>query len=331
MAGSGLVGQFFVEYSVKGFAEVQAATAAVGKGLQGLGTVAAGVAHGAASLGAALAPATMTLYGMATAGVAASGAGQLMSFQFAELNRQIASLFVPQINAVIKALDQTIRFFRGLSGEQQSQLRTLGLVAGALTATAVALPMLASAYRGVTAAAAAFQVVSVALVANPWTLAFVAVAAVISAAVLAGSDWKTVLLEIGAIANQLKEPFMDLAAVLKEVGKDMRALRDQVMPGVEFQKFANQVTGLQAVINTYRGIKQALGFGGASQPEARNELAPRAGGFEDVQSTYRRIAQASRFAVKTPEEQAVEELKEANIKIKGVENAVREQRQQISR
>lgn len=79
--------------------------------------VAAGKAAGSLttafkSAAGALSPLVMGVSGLVIAGVHASAAGQILSMQFEELSRQIASVFAPTIYAVMDRLSDLIRWFR---------------------------------------------------------------------------------------------------------------------------------------------------------------------------------------------------------------------------
>lgn len=68
------------------------------------------------------------LLGYIRAGLSGTTTGEHLSFQFTELNRQIAALFLPAIEKAIQKLTQLTQWFRNLSGAtQQSIGRWLGV------------------------------------------------------------------------------------------------------------------------------------------------------------------------------------------------------------
>lgn len=96
-------------------------------------------------IGAAYAYATSRLLGFVTAGLSGTSTGEKLSYSVQQLQRSIASTFLPAIDAVIAKIQALTAWFRNLSGEQQQLVaRFTGLAAGALAA-AVVLPKLASA------------------------------------------------------------------------------------------------------------------------------------------------------------------------------------------
>jgi len=335
----------------------------LGQAFVGIGRGFGHLAQGAAGLGQALAPVSMGLFGFVTAGVAASVAGQVIGQRMEELSRQIASLFLPQINWLIDRLTALVRWFQSLSGEQQAQLRQWGLLIAGLTATALLLPHLIALFQGLQAAAVALRVAFVALAAsNPFLL----LGTVLGAAVLSTVSLQDVTATFLDISKEVAQPFRELLGVLREIGGALRDMGDQArgllggrargvadasgqaqggwdwrdlslyhltdsfnptyqafsalgMP--TFGRRAQQVTnwlglplGVAAFIPNALGLNPNLGYTPpAGQGEQRQELAPRTGPIEDIQATYRRIAQASSrlgTAARSPQEQAVEHLAE---------------------
>jgi len=68
------------------------------------------------------------LLGYVHAGLSGTTTGEHLNFQFQELNRQIASLFLPAIEKGIQKLTDLVQWFRNLSGEQQHSIgRWLGV------------------------------------------------------------------------------------------------------------------------------------------------------------------------------------------------------------
>jgi hypothetical protein len=90
----------------------------------------------------AYAYASSKLLGFVKAGLAGTTTGELLSFNINQLHRQIASLFLPVIEGLIKRLQQATDWFRSLSGEQQQSIaRWAGLSVGMLGALTI-LPKL---------------------------------------------------------------------------------------------------------------------------------------------------------------------------------------------
>src|SRR5262249_20778979 len=111
-----------------------------GRTAREMGGIFGSLAQAAGGVSGGLSPATGLLGGFGRQGVAASAEGQVLNIQLGQLSHQIASLFAPQIRAVIDHLGGLVTWFQRLSGEQQAQLRQWGLLAAGLTGTAIILP-----------------------------------------------------------------------------------------------------------------------------------------------------------------------------------------------
>jgi hypothetical protein len=182
----------------------------------------------------------------------------------------------------------------------------------------------------------AWAALNAAFLMSPLGLILAGVAAVIAAIGISFTDWSTVLSDLADTAWELVKPFVELSkAIASAVGglvemsgmrekgtlantasgaawnpmssirKDAREYMDRFKEmGTENRSF--MATGLAVLL-------EKIAAPGGDKKE-REELAPRLGGFESVEQTYRRIAEASikvgGGATKTPEEQAVEQLKD---------------------
>src|SRR5262249_3168955 len=144
------ISQLYVEFSTKGLPELQRALEGIKALAEGLGrqfeqsglkitTTVNNWGRGLQDLGAlggrvfgALAG---YVGGFVRQGIAPSAAGEFLGLQRQQLSLQIASLFVPQIQAVQQGLVRVIQWFRSLTGEQQASIRqwllwTAGAAAG---------------------------------------------------------------------------------------------------------------------------------------------------------------------------------------------------------
>ncbi len=126
-------GQAHRELSGAILSGILAANRAAGKGVSaatgGKGKSGAdAAADGQNKLALAYGLASAALLKYINAGISGTTVGEHLSFQFQELNRQIAALFLPAIEKVIQKLTQLTQWFRNLSGEQQQQIgRWLGV------------------------------------------------------------------------------------------------------------------------------------------------------------------------------------------------------------
>lgn len=337
----------------------------------GLGTVAAALAEAFSQLGRAILPATAALFGWATAGVMASSAGQVLGYQFQELSRQLGSLFMPQIQWLMRTGTDLILWFQSLSGAQQRGLRNWLLLAGGVSAVAVAMPVLGMAVRGVISGIQALSVVAagarmaliglnMAWVMSPVGLVITGIVAGLALIVAATTDWRDAMNALSAAGRAIQGPFDDVVKAIREAVaavKELRKLMGEkpgaekgwMTEGVEWMRrhharrteiasWTNLASPLLRAIGAKDAAKGMDTMWGVASPfnqiaaliggmfgwdptakkkegegEPRQELHPKLGGFEEVDQTYRRIAEAAIRATggmeKSPEEQALEELK----------------------
>lgn len=314
----------------------------------GLADMIVGSSNVAQHLSAALSPITGHLYGMFRQGLAASGAGQLLNLQMERLSHQIASIFVPQIKIVLDNLDKLVRWFRSLTGEQQETLRKTGLFIGAIMAAGVILPRVIAAVTALRAAFAALNAMMIgASLTNPWMLALAAIGLLL----VALSDGETAMEKMANVALNLSKIFEGWAEGIKSVGELLGKLnvsggdKDKgwgyyvrnyapVTAGgdvmAEWSKSkgesrSNQnlarVTGMAFLpIGVLSSLGRAVGLieplKDSDEAKKREDLGSRVGGFEAIDATYKRIAQASLMASmsgkggKPPEERTADTLEE---------------------
>lgn len=248
---------------------------------RGMGEMFQGGARSAVALEQALSPVVGRLSALTFAGINASWAGQMFQWQYAEISRQLASLFVPQITYVIDRLAALIRWLQSLDGEQQKQLRNWGLFAGGITLAATVLPRVIASVQALGVALQGVRAVWTALtVTNPFLLALAAIAAV----VLATSDWKDIMEAVMGIARNVADPFQDLVTVLKDLRDTIAELREGV-------------TGKKAQEKDEKGRKDAgywLTPLGTSSREMKDELKPLTGQLR--KGGWDRTANAAEFA-----------------------------------
>lgn len=197
----------------------------------GYGTLEAvfkGTTSGVVALSQAMAPVTGQIWGFVQAGIQASWAGQMFGYQFREISRQVASLFVPQIALAVDWLARLIRWFQTLSGEQQAGLRNWLLFAGGLTLAAVILPKVVAGVQLLWAAFVALRVVLAGLMlTNPLALALTAALVVLAALAAATKDWKDVMAGIADMGRAIAAPFEDMLKTIRSIVAALRELRGQ--------------------------------------------------------------------------------------------------------
>jgi hypothetical protein len=227
MALFGNLGSFFVQLGVNGLDVVNKAFDQIHQGMEklaketkwtgvGMAEVFKGAAQSASGLGAALAPVTGHLQGMVMAGINASHFGQILGYQFAELNRQMASIFVPTVQTVSARLNDLIRWFRGLSGEQQATLRQWGLWIAGIGLAATAMPRIIASVQALGVALKGLSLVLTGLsVSNPWLLLVGGIGAVV-ASTLTMDEAMKLAVGTGRLVRDVFLPIVDLFVRLGE-------------------------------------------------------------------------------------------------------------------
>ena len=100
-----------------------------------------------------------------TAGVAASSAGQVLSFQMEALSRNVAGLFGPEIQKVTDLVQNLTTWIRGLSDEQRENIAQWIMGAAVGGTVAAILPKIVA---GVQAATIGVKALTVALASSGW-------------------------------------------------------------------------------------------------------------------------------------------------------------------
>jgi hypothetical protein len=263
----GNIGSFFVQLDVKGLDVVQKAFDQVHAGMEklakeakwtgiGMVDVFKGTSTAAAGLNAALAPVTGHLQGMVLAGINVSHFGELLSLRFQELNRQMASVFVPTVDFVIVKLDGLIRWFRSLTGEQQATLRQWGLWIAGIGVAATVLPRVIASVQALGVAVKGVSLVLTGLsVSNPWVLLLTVLAGAGAALAVLGSKTLT----LGDAANATVEAGSKLSDALSAAGGAADKLADKTATVVDrIAEAARQAVGLKDVLNESGQAKTGL-------------------------------------------------------------------------
>jgi hypothetical protein len=81
-------------------------------------------------------------------GLAGTGIGNQMSMQFTLLSQQIAGVFVPTLNLVIRGIETLTAWFRSLTGEQQNTIRRWVEAAAVMVVVSQVAGRLGSAFMG---------------------------------------------------------------------------------------------------------------------------------------------------------------------------------------
>lgn len=186
--------------------------------------------------------ATVTpLAGLATAGLATSAMGQVLTYNLGQLSAVMAGLFGPEIQKVINLVQNVTQWLRSLSDEQKTSIaRWIAAGMAVLTVNRL-MPMLvtgiAGAIQGViglTAAIGGLNIASGNIV--PLISAIVTAAVALGAAFLIGTETGNEML------GMLREAFAPLVPMFLDVGK---ALMVEVMPALkELRNFMLEIMPL---------------------------------------------------------------------------------------
>ncbi len=124
--------------------------------------------------------ATASITGFVTAGLAGTAEGEHLRFQFSELSREIAGVFLPVIEKITAGVRQLVGWFRALSGEQQDQIMKWSLIGLGVLAVAKVLPLVITGLKALTFAGLAAGKALAFLYAHPVLAGLAALAAAIA-------------------------------------------------------------------------------------------------------------------------------------------------------
>jgi hypothetical protein len=275
-----------------------------------------------AGVRAALGPVALLVGGLAAAGVARSAYGGIFALQWAELSRQIASLFVPQLNAVAAGLQRVVGWFQHLSGAQQETLRHLLLTGAGLLGVATVLPKIVAGFQAMTAVMTGARVALMALSAHPVIAIATAVGAVVTASYSLEeitSGLSKAFEVVGAVArpifDALKDAVTELGGAIRQMGqalaealgvkvpddlkgfakfvKDARFTKQQQQREEGMPEWMRKVTNVTDPFGIHHWLtNQLLARPMLEAPEKKvphEELGPGGGQVESLEQTWRRL------------------------------------------
>lgn len=186
---------------------------------RGLAQLGQGLTQTLQGAAAAVNPLTMAVSGFAMAGFRASFYGQMFGYQMEEISRQVGSIFLPVFQRVTDTLGQVMRWFQGLTGAQQRNLREWGLLAAGITAAALTIPRVVSGFQAITMAVrgVGMALTGVSL-ANPWLL----LVAGLGAAIASTMTLQEATQAFTDVSKLIADPFRDLLALIKDIGQELR-------------------------------------------------------------------------------------------------------------
>jgi hypothetical protein len=162
----------------------------------------------------AYAYASSKLLGFVKAGLAGTTTGEALSQNFQAIQREVASIFLPTITALIQRLQQVVTWFRNLSGEQQQNISRWAMITVGGLGLLTVIPKLVGAF-GVLGG-----VLRTAIVANP----LLVVAGAVAALMARTQEGRDTLKDLG---TSLFEAFKKVGEILADVLVPLiRALTD---------------------------------------------------------------------------------------------------------
>lgn len=133
---------YYVELVLKGMENVQRGMEQIKLGLEKVDKVARVAQIGLAAL-------TATVGGFVRAGLAGTGAGNMLTESLKSFSGQVASLFLPIINAVTARIQQLTEWMSKLSGKQQENIRYWIIATGVALGVLSVFPMVVRAIQAV--------------------------------------------------------------------------------------------------------------------------------------------------------------------------------------
>jgi hypothetical protein len=301
------IADLFVLFSAKGVDSVVEATKRVQEGMQKANDVIKSIGSVVqATFGAASA----TILGFATAGVAASATGQVLGFEMERLSRTIAGLFAPEIRKLIDLIRGVTDWINSLSNSQKKMIAFFTLAAAGITAFLLLLPVLTA---GIQSLVTQIVELTVAIVTAESSTGIGALLPLIGFAIeavtgavlglsAATAGFLVFTEEGNNLLKELADAIMPLVTEAWELLADVFQIVAEVAKAVLIPVLKIIVAVLKEMMHflrmTIEGFRELFGIPKrieTSKQEDRGALAPRVGGFEGVQDTWRRIAEASRL------------------------------------
>lgn len=305
-------------------------TEKAGKKFEGLGKYATQAAD---KLVSAMKYATASVTAFAAAGLVGTYEGEQLTYQFQQLSRQIAAVFLPVIQSVTNWISKLVSWFRSLSAESQDFYMKCGLVFAGMTLVVgqmqkygILIPAITMAWKGLMA------VMSFATL-HPVILGFTAIAAAIGLVVYALQRGTAAQREMNRETERIKtrgltDKQMSENETIKHVGSDAfkslskedqlkelerarelaeesrdKASQKESSSGLSdsqrehFTKTKQEMEAeLRAIETAQEQIKEGKtpDFSGLKRTGAdRRDVTPKTGGFEAITSTYSRLQESA--------------------------------------
>lgn len=237
------------------------------------------------------------LYGLARAGLSGTTQGAALSVRFQQLSRELAALFLPQINAAITGMGRLVQKFQELDGRGQDFVASMIGVAAAIKLAFSGHPILAAA-TGMAA-----------LVMNTKEgkdlfRSLADLGAELAKAV--GPTLKAAVEDVTAAVRTMVGVLTDAVRTANELAQSLAGVSNLSNRVVALGRAATPLTGLSDIVQFFRGNRSPLqerfntifGSGQTVREERlqgrreRRDVFPAGGAFEQFGDTFRRVQSA---------------------------------------
>lgn len=242
-----------------------------------------------------------SLQRLATAGLSATTEGNRLSFVWEKFTQQIASVFLPVIKYLIEKLVQLTVWFKGLTGDSQSLIMKIGLIAGAFLLITPILAALGSVLSPIAIAVAAVGFVLYEFFTK--TEMGKAVLDSLSESVQwAITHWEDIREVMETVMGRLIKVFQTVAAgfmwfglklggVIEEIISWIPGLGDMANAIKDFREKGEQ--NLALLLNDINAPIQVTPRGSKGDGRDRQQVNPTGFAFESLSASFERITSAA--------------------------------------
>jgi hypothetical protein len=277
--------------TIKGWSDAQ--RLAVGSSLQfstTLGVMSERVSRTRDSINAATGPMSSaflmlknSVMGWVTAGLQGTAEGYQLNYQFQQLSRQIAAVFLPVIRTAIQTIREAVDWFRGLTREQQDSFRNWTLIVGGVLGAGYALSWLAGILVSTTAAVQALNAGFLVLVARSPAVAGAAMVVgkgLSAAAAVVFNPVSMGLLAVAAAVLLISDRLEKMNAGIREAVGEMNRFNKGEFTKKEFDEseITKKARSIQDPKEREKYLKSVEEGSNANALEAKRRLEERYGG-----------------------------------------------------
>ncbi len=234
---------------------------------------------------------TAAILGFTRAGLAGTAQGNYLALTMERLSREVAGIFLPTVEKLIGYLEETVDWFRSLSGEQQDSIQKWVLIGAGVLAVVVILPKLLG---GIGAVITVAKGLYLAIVGIPAAIAWITAA--IPPLIGAVSSLSASLFAFAA--NPVVLAIAGIAALVLALLPLIEKLKEGTAAWNDFSKAAGSLGGANSDLAggavRRQGPISDLELGGKKKDRGKDHRSAQlvGGGFEALEQTYRRIQES---------------------------------------